>query len=313
MNHSLFYHTLLAGWCAESAGAQLEFQSRRFTQKEALDAMRNTDGRITDDSEMELCLLEALVEGRDDEHFPLDRIADKYIQWYQSDSLDVGQTVTYALLGATNEEDMQANAEEYNDASESNGSLMRCVPIALFGVIRGFGIQKMASIEASLTHSSNLVKDVSGIYGCLLASILRGAKTPEVLLNYVKEAIMGACPESIETLNKWFLEGVSLPSLDQYDAITDAGHVKHAFVMVIFFVSRIPYVSFEQAIAEVLKCGGDTDTNAKIVGNLFGAYYGDCVPAYLKEKVISFQSDRPECYQVQHGLKLLETLDEALT
>jgi hypothetical protein len=33
------YYTFLAGWCADAAGARLEFRKRRFTEKEAIDAV----------------------------------------------------------------------------------------------------------------------------------------------------------------------------------------------------------------------------------------------------------------------------------
>ena len=71
MNNNVYY-TFLAGWCAESAGARLEFQKKRFTKYEVNDAMHMTGpttsgiypGQITDDSEMEISLLSALVEGK---------------------------------------------------------------------------------------------------------------------------------------------------------------------------------------------------------------------------------------------------------
>ena len=62
------YNTFIAGWCADAAGARLEFANIRFTEKEASDAMHFigektttiNDGQFTDDSEMEIALLTAL-------------------------------------------------------------------------------------------------------------------------------------------------------------------------------------------------------------------------------------------------------------
>jgi len=61
--------------------------------------------------------------------------------------------------------------------------------------------------------------------------------------------------------------------------------------------------------------GGDTDTNAKIVGNLFGAYYGDCVPKYMSDPVLNFDCTkatgiykRPKKYGIKNAIKLVEKI-----
>lgn len=36
----------------------------------------------------------------------------------------------------------------------------------------------------------------------------------------------------------------------------------------------VPQLSYEQCIEQTLQFGGDTDTNAAIVGGMIGAYYG---------------------------------------
>ncbi len=70
------YNTFLAGWCAEAVGARLEFQRRKFTNKEVNDAFNMIGdsssgvypGQITDDSEMEIALLSALISGQKEEY-----------------------------------------------------------------------------------------------------------------------------------------------------------------------------------------------------------------------------------------------------
>lgn len=65
-----------------------------------------------------------------------------------------------------------------------------------------------------------------------------------------------------------------------------------------------------------VKCGGDTDTNAKIVGNIFGAYYDNCIPTYMSTPVLQFNSEspnkhlfkRPYIYSIQHGIQLINEL-----
>ena len=39
------------------------------------------EGQFTDDSEMELCLLKGLIDGKGTEHFPVEKIAEEYIKF----------------------------------------------------------------------------------------------------------------------------------------------------------------------------------------------------------------------------------------
>jgi ADP-ribosyl-[dinitrogen reductase] hydrolase len=323
MNNNVYY-TFLAGWCAESAGARLEFQKKRFTKYEVNDAMHMTGpttsgiypGQITDDSEMEISLLSALVEGKNDEYFPLDRIAEKYIEWYNSKPFDIGQTTTYALLDATNASDMLTNAYEYNIDSESNGSLMRCIPLAIFGIKKDVEtIINISFLESELTHSNKIVGEITGIYCVIISYILR-KKINQTPINIDTILLLVTQLIKTEKLLEWFVIGNKLTNLEDYNSLQNEGHVKHAFIFVIYFLRNIEKYTYENAISEVIQCGGDTDTNAKIVGNLFGAYYGDCVPSYMSDIVLNFDCTtiedrffrRPEKYSIKYALLLMNNI-----
>lgn len=326
------YNTFLAGWCADAAGARLEFRKTRFTEKQAIDAMHFigektnsiNDGQFTDDSEMEIALLTALLKGKNDTYFPIERIAKEYIKWFKTGPFDIGQSVALAISGANTSNQMATNAYEFNEDSESNGSLMRCIPIAVFSLFKPYDtILEIAKIDASLTHFSPIVKLVTGIYCCIISEILSNrlsGNNPDItnLLNDVKNM----CKKN-ETIYNWYSEGISIPNLNNYDAIINEGHVKHAFIMVIHFLKNIHRYSYQTAILEVLKCGGDTDTNAKIVGNLFGAYYGNCIPEYMSKPVLEFDCTmteldctkpfnnfyiRPAKFGIKHAIKLVKEL-----
>ena len=64
--------------------------------------------------------------------------------------------------------------------------------------------------------------------------------------------------------------------------------------------------SFERAIQETISLGGDTDTNACIVGGMMGALIGkDRIPEEMKGKVLNCdvkqggQPNRPKFIQVK--------------
>lgn len=319
------YNTFLAGWCADAAGARLEFRKTRFTEKQAIDAMHFmgektngiNEGQFTDDSEMEIALLTALLKGINEPYFPTEYIAKEYIKWYKSNPFDIGRTTAFALVNANNALDMMGNAHKFNECSESNGSLMRCIPIAVFSLFKPYKlILEIAESDASLTHFSYIAKLVTGIYCCIISEILSNrlkGNNPDIkqLLNNVKNMC-----ENNESIYTWYREGINISNLNDYDAIKNEGHVKHAFIMVIFFLNNINKYTYETSIIEVLKCGGDTDTNAKIVGNLLGAYYGNCIPEYMSKPVLEFECTntyntfykRPSKYGIQNAVKLVNIL-----
>lgn len=326
----IIYNTFLAGWCADAVGARLEFKKRRFTEKEVIDAMHFigektnsiNEGQFTDDSEMEIALLTGLLKGKNSKYFPIEKIAKEYIQWYKSSPFDMGQTTTFALMGAKNADDMVTNAFKWNERSESNGALMRCIPIAVFSIFKPYDlILEIAEIDASLTHYSSVVKLVSGIYCCIISTILSNRLTKKnvntvTLLNDVAQL-----SAKNKVVYNWYNEGIHMLSLTDYDAIKNEGHVKHAFIMVIYFLNNIEKYNYETSMIEVLQCGGDTDTNAKIIGNVFGSYYEKCIPEYMCKPVLEFDCTktenkffkRPFNYGINNAIKLVQDLSQELS
>lgn len=322
--NSHIYNTFLAGWCAEMIGARLEFQKREFSYPEVIDAIfmigENSSGtypgQVTDDSEMEIALLSALIEGKHEEYFPLEIIARKYIEWYETMPFDIGQTTTFALLDSNNATEMLTNAYENNMKSESNGSLMRCIPIAVFGINKEpETVMNMAKLESELTHPNKIVGEITGIYCIIISRILHSKiYNNPIKINEIVNIISSLITE--KSVLEWFKIGHQLTSLDNYNCVSNEGHVKHAFIFVMYFLHNIDNYTYIRAISEVIKHGGDTDTNAKIVGNLFGAYYDNCVPKYLSDLVLNFDCTkvenkffkRPYSCSVKYAIELLEYL-----
>lgn len=325
-NHSYVYYTFLAGWCAESAGARLEFRKCLFSESEVNDAMhmsgQNTSGvepgQLTDNSEMELSLLSAIVENIDAEYFPIEEIAQKYIEWCNSDPFDIGQSINMAISDAECASDMLSNAHQYNQESLSNGAMMRCIPLAICGITRDTDtIMNVATMESELTHPNPIVANVVGIYCTIIARILRKRILNEPV-DCDKLLALANCLINEDIVLEWFVTAVKLTSLEEYDCIANEGYIKHAFIFVIYFLKNMTDYTYESAIKAVLMRGGDTDTNAKIVGNLFGAYYGECVPEYMSSVVLNFDCakvdnfffKRPEIYGIKHAVKMVCKMED---
>ena len=308
MNKNTMYHTLFAGWCADAVGARLEFLNTRLDQKHVDDAMRFQRessvnipvGQYTDDTEMELCLLDGLLKATNE--YPLEEIAKNYIQWFKTGPPDIGYATRNAIQGATNHEDMIQNANDMNKNSESNGLMMRCIPIAIFFYNYDFRMfVDLLESESQLTHPSKVVSHSAAVYCFIIAKILH-CNLLKVKLNI--DGILNEVKRVVENnkVLEWMNEGLSITDISTYDC--KEGHVKHAFIMFIFFFKHINEYTYETAIRQVLMNGGKT--NAKIIGNLFGAYYGDCVPEYMKRPVLESKSIRP--YNIFYANKLANKL-----
>lgn len=324
-------HVLLAGWCADAAGARLEFRRRKYTEQDAIDAMhfigdKTTDvyeGQITDDSELEMAMLHAIIEGQGTEYFPLEIIARKYIDWFHSIPFDIGFSIQKACSGATDEITMMQNAEECNFASKSNGSLMRAAGLAVFCWNRSHEIIfTVSEMEARLSHPNPVVHRITGIYCVLIAEMVKshvqtGKKCEKTDLIELVKTYAAENP----TVDGWAKEGFALTDLDEYNAVHNAGYVKHAFILVVYFLNNIEKYTYETAVIATIMCGGDTDTNAKIVGNMVAAYYSvgapaGTIPGHLLTPVLEFDCTkvennlfrRPREYSVKEMVKTLGSL-----
>lgn len=322
--NNIIYYTFLAGWCADAAGGRLEFRKQRYSDTEAINALHFIgektnglpEGQFTDDTEMELCLLEGILCDKNNDEFPVEKIAEKYIEWYLSKPFDIGTTTRYSLENAKNADDMANNSFQYNEKSESNGSLMRCIPIAVFCINKpAHVIFDVASIDASLTHYSKRTQFVTGIYCFLISKILRLKINNQSIKNIdLLHEISELCSSDAIVL-EWFNIGIKLIDLTEYNCLRNEGHIKHSFVFIIYFLKNIDKYTYEKALIDVFRCGGDTDTNGKIVGNLFGAYHGNCVPKYMSDIVLNYDCSnankpycRPKIYGIKHAVKLVKNI-----
>jgi ADP-ribosylglycohydrolase len=91
----------------------------------------------------------------------------------------------------------------------------------------------------------------------------------------------------ISTKVKSWLDDSIKPLNELADCRVNAGHVKHAFTLAFHFLRK--KATYEDAVRETLKLGGDTDTNACIVGGMMGALHGlSAIPTYMIDPVMKF-------------------------
>ena len=235
-------------------------------------------GQLTDDSEMMISLLNSICDNKD---YIQDQVALNYIKWYNTNPIDIGNTVKKSLhtrKRASNASDMIQNSKDMNSTSLSNGSLMRIMPVALFCVNKPDKLlKKLVKQECILTHPNKYVRDFTYIY-CLAVkySILEYDKKDiyKILLENTKNPrVIITLQDALDQQEKTYI--VSSRGVENYintDNTSYFGYIGIAFQNAIY--ALLKFNNITDALVYICKKGGDTDTNACICCGLLGAYYG---------------------------------------
>ena len=303
----------------DAAGGILEFMGRAPTQKEVDEAMQMpgggvfelAPGQFTDDGEMTVSLVRALLAAKG--AYRPELAAQHYCDWENSRPFDIGMA-TRAALGVPMAQRssaaqmlklVRAQALESNAESKANGSLMRASPlgIAACGCSEDEAIA-LALADAQLTHPNPSCQHSTVAYVLALRHLMLSPGDNAGAIFAAQAYVQVQSKE----VSAWLSDAVSghLP-----DALPMAGFVRYGFTYAFHYLHR--GTGFEQAVTETLLRGGDTDTNACIVGGLMGAYHGlHGLPKLALEGVLNcntqFGRRRPDIFTVvpvMYNLNLL--------
>ena len=125
-------------------------------------------GQITDDSEMSMCLIWAIIESNkdkqdaDEKELNTDIIAKWYKNWLESNPFDIANTTYSALLPLLKEPYAYAakrTAAQHNLNSLSNASMMKLAPLAVWtsSLSSVEGLKKAVISDVEFIHSNELV------------------------------------------------------------------------------------------------------------------------------------------------------------
>uniref|UniRef100_A0AC35GH58 ADP-ribosylglycohydrolase n=1 Tax=Panagrolaimus sp. PS1159 TaxID=55785 RepID=A0AC35GH58_9BILA len=255
-------------------------------------------GQFTDDTEMAISMARSIVaKGRYDK---VD-VACAYAYWLcGTNPKTTGRTTRAALrcnimkltdnltsnwreeLSDEQKEqiysEISRNTKEKNANSLSNGSLMRISPLAIaFRNLNTKDLRELAKIDAGITHGNPIVGDAGATYCVALVALLKGKSKEEafsaaydsaetdMVRDYLKDAQSRAVPV------KLYQPGPS----DQKETNGQTkfmGYLGVAFQSA--FYELLHAKTFASGIEDSIARGGDTDTNACIVGALIGARFG---------------------------------------
>ncbi|MBE9127646.1 MULTISPECIES: ADP-ribosylglycohydrolase family protein [unclassified Coleofasciculus] len=296
---------LLGALVGDAAGATLEFMGRQPTLTEVDGAMsmpgggvwQVAPGQITDDGELTLCLAQALSQSST---FQRETIAQNYAKWVESVPFDMGSTTSHSIgcfrrpkweeicnqqgyaAGMT-----QAAAQLCMD-SKANGSLMRITPLGIWGY--RFSDRELADFaqqDSRLSHPNESCTQAVACYVIAIATLMRRLgdnKTAFERAQYWAESYGN------EEVRSWLQDAQNDVDIPFYP---HAGFIQIAFSHA--FRHLWKGSNYVDAIRETLSGGGDTDTNACIVGGLLGAACGArAIPDEMKLPLLNcdFQQGR---------------------
>ena len=272
---------VIGAFIGDSLGSAVEFQKHVSNDdlNRALSMIGgvfgNGPGQVTDDSELAMCILSGLC--RNLPNWNPDYIAEFYKEWIMSNPFDVGMTTRDAfesLPGRNGIEGLARKAmrssKKNNQSSLSNGSFMRCSPLAVYcrNMMDEDFVKYIVTEESSMTHSNPLIHETETLYILCISHLIQNPKDKENAIRKVVDYAQRKCSQEAQN---WLKD-----SFDENRAMP--GNPKIGFVKIAFDHSFRELlkenIDFTEAMKRVLLLGGDTDTNAAIVGAMIGAYVG---------------------------------------
>ncbi len=231
---------------------------------------RLAPGEVTDDTQMTLCVAEGILSHPG---YPEDPIGKQFLQWFASKPKDVGMIIR-AVLASYNG-DWYGTAKlvhEQMGQSAGNGSLMRCLPVAL-AYAKSAEMERVTRLQSEMTHYDELCAEACLLYNRMARRLLH----EEPLLASIHAETSGTMYEG---------------DLGAEPDCPASGFVVHTFRWVLHLLATSG--TFEEVVQKAANLGNDSDTIGAIAGGLAGVHYGfEAIPVrYSKAILIKDELDR---------------------
>lgn len=248
----------------DALGGTTEFMSEReikekhgyLTEIIGGGAWQLEPGEVTDDTMMTLCVAEGILENPDE---PLEAIGRFFMKWYQSRPKDIGNIIRHVFQKYEGDW-FEAAFVAHMDMGQSggNGSLMRCLPVAL-AYKDPMDIDRVTIMQSRMTHYDPRCGEVCVMYNRMAQRLLQGEN--------VKSAIMAEVRGS------------------EYEGIIETQPDIHTFRWVLHILLHTS--EFAEVVQKAANLGEDSDTIGAIAGGLAGIHYGyEGIPARYAEAIL---------------------------
>lgn len=227
-------------------------------------------GYYTDDTAMALCLADSLLECGGYDSYD---VMKKYQKWAnegyrdaeEKPASDIGRQTQEAIAQFAKHPVVRKDSPRTHSAG--NGCIMRLAPVIIACHDESsWDCSKLAKISARETHYSDEAEAGAELFAALLYNALR--------LRDKRHIVMATDFASSDTYVRVWSRVMDVLE-DDFDPETLkglGGYVVDSLRIAVW--GFLSFSSFKQGMIEIIRLGGDTDTNAAIYGQLAGAYYG---------------------------------------
>lgn len=208
-------------------------------------------GEVTDDTMMTLCVAEGILDSPES---PMKTIGERFLDWYKSDPKDIGNIIRH-VLGNYDGHWFEAAYIAHMSLGQSagNGSLMRCLPVALC-YADSEEMAKVTVMQSRMTHYDQRCDRDCLMYNRIAYAMLNEDAN---LHDALRQEIAG-------TEYEFLLAGE--PDCEP------SGYVVHTTRWVLHLL--LTSSSYAEVVQRAANQGGDSDTIAAIAGGLAGIHYG---------------------------------------
>ena len=180
----------------DAMGATTEFMTRKEIERvhgQVTDIIGGgwlhlRPGEVTDDTEMTLCVADALMRAKNTKDFKK-KCRRNFISWRNSEPRDIGGTCYRGILCLSDNKEVP-----YNSRALGNGSLMRALPCALAENL------DWNLIQGDFTHKNNTCRSIISDYQNLISWLIVGSVT---MLDSYRETVTSLQPPTGYVMNTY--------------------------------------------------------------------------------------------------------------
>ncbi len=273
------------------------YEGRSIIEKINLEVVHG----ITDDTQLTMATCESIIESG---QVSAASIAHHMLAWYNKGKLTgLGASTLKALR------DLQVGAHwalsgRSGEYAAGNGAAMRIAPLAFF--INPETDRTLIRDVCNITHKNDeaYIGGLAVLYS--LHFIIKTEWLPGISL---LELITPKLPDSSVRDNLLKLQANSSLSIREAASLVGtSGHVIESVPFSIFAADKIRESSFENVLTEIILCGGDTDTNASIAGQIMGTFIG--LSGFPRRVAGMFTKIKESAYILETAYKLSRVLKE---
>ncbi len=222
------------------------------------------DFQITDDTQFTIATCEAIIE---DYNSAPEVFAKKFLEFYKQKKFTGIGSSTLKALRELNVGGHWTQVGRRGEYAAGNGAAMRIAPLAYVEKVDRKRIRELCSI----THNNDEAYIGALVIYIAIKEILNGTWQGD---NNLIEIIIDQIPDTLVRDRLIEINSKSNLSLFEIGQLGNNGYVVNSVPLVITAVNRFKEYGAKKLFDELIKIGGDTDSNCSMTGQILGSLIG---------------------------------------